>query len=108
MADTYFVSQLGLRLSGAVGVIFSAMSIIQAIAFMFGMGSGQRPATRWTKSFLPASLWPRGFFSAFGAGVIIAILGNLFDPLVRFPRRNGDHRPYARDYAAYIFYGAPS
>ena len=40
MADTYFVSQLGTSASGAVGVIFSAMSFIQAIAFTIGMGSG--------------------------------------------------------------------
>jgi Na+-driven multidrug efflux pump len=31
MADTYFVSQIGTSASGAVGVIFSAMSIIQAV-----------------------------------------------------------------------------
>ncbi|MBQ7866460.1 MAG: hypothetical protein IJ350_08870, partial [Clostridia bacterium] len=36
MADTFFVSQLGTSASGAVGVIFSAMSIIQAIAFTLG------------------------------------------------------------------------
>ena len=40
MADTFFVSQLGTSASGAVGVIFSAMAIIQAVAFMIGMGSG--------------------------------------------------------------------
>ena len=32
MADTFFVSQLGTSASGAVGVIFSAMAIIQALA----------------------------------------------------------------------------
>ena len=40
MADTFFVSQIGTSASGAVGVIFSAMAIIQAVAFMIGMGSG--------------------------------------------------------------------
>ena len=40
MADTFFVSQRGTSASGAGGVIFSAMSIIQALAFMIGMGSG--------------------------------------------------------------------
>ena len=43
MADTYFVSQLGTSASGAVGVIFSAMSISQAIAFLFGTVSGCAP-----------------------------------------------------------------
>lgn len=40
MADTFFVSQIGTSASGAVGVIFSAMAIIQAFSFMIGMGSG--------------------------------------------------------------------
>ena len=39
MADTFFVSQLGNSATGAVGVIFSLMAIIQAIGFMLGMGS---------------------------------------------------------------------
>lgn len=40
MADTFFVSQIGTSASGAVGVIFSAMAMIQAIGFTLGMGSG--------------------------------------------------------------------
>ena len=40
MADTFFVSQLGTSASGAVGIIFSAMAIIQALSFMIGIGSG--------------------------------------------------------------------
>ena len=40
MADTFFVSQLGTSASGAVGIIFSAMAIIQALSFTIGMGSG--------------------------------------------------------------------
>lgn len=40
MADTFFVSQIGTSASGAVGVIFSAMAIIQAVSFMIGMGAG--------------------------------------------------------------------
>ncbi|MCD8068712.1 MAG: MATE family efflux transporter, partial [Lachnospiraceae bacterium] len=38
MADTFFVSQLGTSASGAVGIIYSAMALIQAFAFMIGMG----------------------------------------------------------------------
>ena len=40
MADTFFVSQLGTSASGAIGIVFSAMAIIQALSFMVGMGSG--------------------------------------------------------------------
>lgn len=38
-ADTYFVSQIGTSASAAVGVVFSLMSIIQAVGFGIGMGS---------------------------------------------------------------------
>ena len=40
MADTFFVSQIGTSASGAVGIIFSAMAMIQAVGFTLGMGSG--------------------------------------------------------------------
>ena len=40
MADTYFVSKLGTSASGAVGVVFSLMAIIQAVGFTIGMGTG--------------------------------------------------------------------
>ena len=40
MADAYFVSQIGTSASGAVGVVFSLMAIIQAFGFALGMGSG--------------------------------------------------------------------
>ena len=40
MADTFFVSRIGTSASGAVGVMFSAMAMIQAIGFTLGMGSG--------------------------------------------------------------------
>lgn len=40
LADTAFVGKLGNSASGAVGVVFGLMSVIQAIGFMFGQGSG--------------------------------------------------------------------
>ncbi len=40
MADTYFVGTLGETPQGAIGVLFTLQSIIQAFAFMLGHGSG--------------------------------------------------------------------
>ena len=41
MADTYFVDKLNSNAAtGAVGVVFSMMAIIQAVGFFFGQGSG--------------------------------------------------------------------
>ena len=110
MADTFFVSQLGTSASGAVGVIFSAMAIIQAISFMIGMGTGTNlsqclGAGEEDKAHRFAAT---GFFTALIAGVIICILGIAnIDPLVRFLGATETIAPYARDYATYIFYAAP-
>ena len=40
MADTYFVGKLGNSASGAVGIVFGLMAIIQAFGFMLGHGAG--------------------------------------------------------------------
>ena len=110
MADTFFVSQIGTSASGAVGVIFSAMAIIQAVAFMMGMGTGTN-----VSQALGAGDEERarryaavGFFTAFGVGVVLAILAlSHIDPLVRFLGATETIAPYAKDYATYIFYAAP-
>ena len=110
MADTFFVSQLGTSASGAVGVIFSAMSIIQAIAFTLGMGSGANlsrclGAGEEEEGRKYVSV---GFFTAFAVGVVIAAAGlSCIDPLVRFLGATETIAPYAKDYATYIFYATP-
>lgn len=35
MADTYFVSTVGTSATGAVGIVFGLMAILQAFGFMF-------------------------------------------------------------------------
>lgn len=110
MADTFFVSQLGTSASGAVGVIFSAMAIIQAIAFMIGMGSGTNVSqalgagdTQRANRFASTA-----FFTAFLTGVALAVLGlSNIDVMVRFLGATPTIAPYAKDYATYIFYAAP-
>ena len=110
MADTFFVSQISTSASGAVGVIFSAMGIIQAVAFTIGMGSGTNVSQALgaddeerARRFVSV-----GFFTAFGVGVILAALGLAnIDALVRFLGATETIAPYARDYATYIFYAAP-
>ena len=110
MADTFFVSQIGTSASGAVGVIFSAMAIIQAVSFMMGMGTGTN-----VSQALGAGNEDRakryaavGFFTAFGVGVVLAIAGLAnIDALVRFLGATETIAPYAKDYATYIFYATP-
>ena len=123
MADTYFVGQIGAdtaaveggvavatSAAGAVGVIFPAMSIIQAIAFTIGIGcsanmSQALGARRQEEAERYASV---GFFTALLAGLAITALGNLFlDPLVRLLGATDTIAPFAQSYASYIFYAAP-
>ncbi|MBQ7886817.1 MAG: MATE family efflux transporter [Clostridia bacterium] len=110
MADTFFVSQIGTSASGAVGVIFSAMAIIQAVSFMMGMGTGTNVSQALgagdeERAQRYASV---GFFTAFGVGVVLAILGlSNIDALVRFLGATETIAPYAKDYATYIFYATP-
>ena len=40
LADTFFVSQINTQATAAVGIVFSIMSMVQALGFFFGHGSG--------------------------------------------------------------------
>lgn len=111
MADTFFVGLLdNTSATGAVGVVFSFMAIIQACGFLFGQGSGNyisRALGRQEreKAEKMASV---GFFSAVLAGVTISVLGTVFlDPLARLLGATDTILPYARDYLRIILLGAP-
>ncbi len=118
MADTYFVSQIGTAegssagtsASAAVGIVFSAMAMIQALAFMFGMGSGTNVShLLGMGKRKEAEIYSAvGFFSAVALGVIIAIVGNLLnEPLMYLLGATDTAAPYAMQYARYIFLAAP-
>ena len=110
MADTFFVSQLGTSTSGAVGIIFSAMAIIQALAFMIGMGTGNFIARMIGAGNrkLAEELASIAFFTGFGVGLVIAVIGNAnIGQLVRMLGSTETIAPYAEAYASYIFVAAP-
>ena len=110
MADTFFVSQLGTSASAAVGVIYSMVAIIQAIAFMIGMGSGneisrllgakkQEEAERYVAI---------GFFTEILLGVSIAIFSIIYiENLVYALGSTKTIAPYAISYAKYVLLGTP-
>ena len=110
LADTYFVSRISTEASAAVGVVFSAMTIIQALAFTVGMGSGTNMsrALGAGKDEEAAAFVSVGFFTTFLAGVVLMIACNAnLDALVRFLGATDEIAPHARAYAGYIFYAAP-
>ena len=110
MADTFFVGRLGTSATGAVGVVFPLMALIQAVGFFFGQGSGnyisrQLGAQHREEAERMASI---GFFSALGAGCIIMALGLLLrHPLAHLLGATDTILPYALDYMCIILIGAP-
>ena len=110
VADTYFVSQLGTSASGAVGIIFVLMSIIQAFGFMMGQGSGSiLSRSLGAKDVEKASrIASKAFFASLVAGGVVTVLGLLFiNPLMRLLGSTETILPYARTYATYILLTAP-
>ena len=110
LADTAFVGRLGNSASGAVGVVFAFMSIIQAFGFVFGQGAGSITARLLgshenEKANIIAST---GLFCSFACGLMISLLAALFlDPLVRLLGSTETILPYAKTYISYIMMAAP-
>jgi Na+-driven multidrug efflux pump len=110
MVDTFFVGQLGTSASGAVGIVFGLMAMLQAFAFMFGHGAGSIVGRRLgQKDVKGASVFAStGFFLSVIFGVIILALGLCFmTPLVRLLGSTDTILPYASHYAFYILLAAP-
>ena len=110
MADTFFVSQLGTEASAAVGIVFPIMSIIQACGFTLGMGSGSLVSIRLgqKRNEEASVISSTAFFAALSVGVLITCFGNLFaQGVLSFIGAGDSVLPFAKDYARYIFWGAP-
>ena len=116
LADTLFVSGLGERATGAVSVVLSLMSIIQAIGFTLGMGSGSIVSrllgARKRKEADEVS--SSSFFAGLAIGAIITFLGLLcLTPLIRLlgaPEEIDGAKTtldYAKEYARFILISAP-
>ncbi len=105
MADTFFVGNLGTSASGATGIVFGLMAILQAFGFMFGHGAGSNIARKLgahdiqsAKVYASTSFW-----SSILVGLFIMIVGILcMDPLMRLLGSTDTILPYARTYAFYI------
>lgn len=111
MADTFFVSSLGTSASGATGVVFALMAIIQAFGFMLGHGAGSNISRQLggrhvenARKFASTS-----FYLSVFCGLVIMTLGLIFqDPLMRLLGSTDSILPYAKDYSTYILLAAPA
>ena len=110
MADTFFVGKIGTSATGAVGIVFSVMAIIQAFGFFFGHGSGNYVSRKLgEKDFEEASrMAATGFVTAFLAGLVIMIVGLIFlEPLCYLLGATPTILPHAKSYLRIILIGAP-
>lgn len=110
LADTFFVSQLGTSASAAVGIVFSVMAIIQAVGFTLGMGSASLISRRLgeRKNEEANIIGSSAFAAALIFGSLLAVIGQIFiNQIMRLLGATETILPYARNYARYIFLGAP-
>ncbi len=110
MADTFFVGKYGTSASGAIGVVFGLMAIIQAFGFMYGQGAGSVSSRALGgKDSEKASCYSStGFLAALLTGCAILALGLIFlNPLMRLLGSTETILPYARTYAIFILLAAP-
>lgn len=110
LVDTAFVGTLGTSQSGATGIVFSYMAILQAIAFMCGQGAGSIMSRKLgEKNLAEASKYSStGFFLSFSLGLIIAVCSLLFlKPLLYLLGSTETIIPYAGTYIFYIVLAAP-
>lgn len=110
LVDIYFVSKLGASASAAVGIVFSIMTLVQAMGFMLGTGGGSIISRKLgggdiEKADKVASVT---FFSAIVAGFLVMIFGLVFKTdLMKLLGATDTIIPYAKDFAHYILLASP-
>ena len=110
LADTFFVGSLGVSASGAVGVVFTLMSVLQAIGFTLGHGAGSVVSRLLAqRDVQTASQYSStSFFLAILMGLLLTVFGiPLVNPLMRLLGSTETILPYARAYGLYILAAAP-
>ena len=115
MADTFFVGRIGTEATAGVGLILPIMTIIQAIGFFFGQGSGNFIARALGAKDLDHAekMASTGGVSAALAGLLLMAAGLIFRGglLTILGAREGlvnrQTIDYANDYLTFILYGAP-
>lgn len=110
MADTYFVGKINTQSTAAVGIVFSVMSIIQAVGFFFGHGSGnyisRKLGAQETEN--AEKMAATGFFYALFIGLLLAVAGLVFlMPISLALGSTPTILPYTEDYLGIILIGAP-
>nr|WP_305210447.1 MATE family efflux transporter [Bacteroides intestinalis] len=110
MADTYFVGKINTQSTAAVGIVFSVMSIIQAVGFFFGHGAGNYISRKLgaQETGNAEKMAATGFFWALFMGIFLAVVGLIFlTPLSLALGSTPTILPYTEKYLGIILLGAP-
>lgn len=110
MVDTYYVGKINTQSTAAVGISFSVMTIIQAIGFFFGHGSGNYISRcLGSKQEQEAQhMAATGLIYSVGFGFILALVCLSFLPqLCVFLGSTETILPYTERYLGIILLGAP-
>lgn len=110
-ADTFFVSKISVSASGATGIVFALMAILQAFGFMFGHGAGSNISRLLgARKVEHASVFAStSVFLALGAGTLIGCGGLLFlEPLMRLLGSTDTILGDAKTYGIFILAAGPA
>ena len=106
-----FVSRLGTDVSGATGVVFALMAIINAFGFMFGHGAGSNISRKLGAHDVESArvFASTDLFCHSWAGSAIGVFGFLFHaPFMRLLGSTDSILPYAIEYSTWILIAAPA
>lgn len=110
LADTFFVSKISTQATGALGIVMSYMTLIQAVSFFFGQGSGNYISRELGKKNRAAAniMASTAFFLVLIVGTVIGVLGFVFmKPVLVFLGATDTILPDAAEYFRYILIATP-
>lgn len=110
MADSFFVGKINTQSVASVGIVFSIMTLLQAIGFFLGNGSGIMVSTLLgEKKKEDAQIYANvAFFTVIFVGIILAIIGLFFSNNIALLLGSTKTTiEYASTYLKYILLGSP-
>lgn len=110
IADTFFIGKISTQATGAIGIVFSYMALIQAISFFFGHGSGNYISRALGRKDVEEAekMASTGFFSAVIIGFLLIFFGFIFmTPFLKLLGATQTILPEAEPYFSYILLATP-
>ncbi len=110
MADSFFVGRIDTSSVASIGIVFSIMTLLQAVGFFLGHGSGIMLSTMLgKKDFDKAGRYANtAFFLSIIVGIVLALAGVIISTKLAYLLGATDTTvKSASDYLKYILLGSP-